>query len=743
MPNWPTVDDYCQALIDAPACLAASLGGNVEIICDQEGRQITRRGDGSIVFKARIGASSAVSAIKCFLRPQNHLKYRYMALVHEVTTGEIADYFPQHIRFVEKGISINQYWFPIVAMDWIDGDTIHDYARDSIASGKAARLFHLADALLEMEHKLAEHGLSHGDLSNSNLLVERTAANHLKLVDLDGIYVDSLSKFNPQLPSSEHFQHPHRDSNHFGADTDRFAFWIIYASLMAFAIDPDLWRISGADRDPDRLLFTRNDFNEPQLSPTLAALRCHHDRRLQNLSISLDTLLLFGMHQIPRVSRDLRIVFPSDEINLAPTASYIKLDAVARDIVDDFTHTIMPCRIFAGITVLSLAIFAILQQVYAAHPLYLVAAAIALFVIDCVAFALLYRHDHAVLTARNCRDQHLAAKESLMRLHAETQLCKEKKSIVDRKISMRRNNLSKQAQDLSEGETYKIKLEATSLADKVKLLEERLCKVENLEKEDINRCKSSDEFILLAELDRALRDSVHDESQEMEAEIRENQLKNIDHLLAGKGINEANILPFPVMYELSQNGYRNAADVLKGDIYQVAGITEKRAAMLLDWANRCAAEVLADQPRTISRTVRLQIEAHYLDLRDQLEAQKWPLQQKFDIEVNAIFAKYSNEKREVMGELSGAKKTFKAAEDRISKAYETKLAELNRKYARELNMLDGQLRDFEQELDERFKQVYLANEKLAKSVRTVASTRKLTFAFYLQRVFALARPSAG
>ena len=140
------------------------------------------------------------------------------------------DYLPQAIK-------VNGQILPGIKMDWVEGETLDNYI---INHPSHDEMLQLANKFLKMCKTMCDAGVSHGDLSCSNILI--TSSGDIKLVDYDSFYVPSLGgKFFQTTCGQPAFQHPLRkDGLLMSSRDDYFSQQVIYLSLLGIAHDPFL-----------------------------------------------------------------------------------------------------------------------------------------------------------------------------------------------------------------------------------------------------------------------------------------------------------------------------------------------------------------------------------------------------------------------------------------------------------------------------------------------------------------------
>src|SRR4051812_33360257 len=163
-------------------------------------------------------------------------------------------------------------------MEWVQADPLSHYIAANLQRPDA--LVQLAANFLNVVTELAEIGASHGDLQHGNLMVG--ADGTIKLIDYDGMYVPALAGRQGHEVGHRNYQHPARTHADFGPTLDNFSAWVIYASLLALAVDPSLW--TRLEAGEEKLLFSREDYTDPALGLGLRALELSGEPELTALA---------------------------------------------------------------------------------------------------------------------------------------------------------------------------------------------------------------------------------------------------------------------------------------------------------------------------------------------------------------------------------------------------------------------------------------------------------------------------
>ncbi len=228
---------------------------------DRLGLPFVSSGQFAYVFKLKHPNGKA-SAIRCFRGFLGDREIRYRAINHHLDSVVIPalasfEYDPQ-------GILVGPNRYPTLVMEWVDGPTLDVYLEAALQN--RAVILHLAEQWIKVVNSLRTAQVAHGDLQHGNIIVQ---TGTLRLVDLDGMFVPSMSQLNSSEIGHRHYQHPLRDPFFFNRDLDNFSALVVYLSLISLAERPDLWR----KFHDENLLLTRTDFLNPSSSPAFAQIK--------------------------------------------------------------------------------------------------------------------------------------------------------------------------------------------------------------------------------------------------------------------------------------------------------------------------------------------------------------------------------------------------------------------------------------------------------------------------------------
>lgn len=260
MSNLPTMDQYNDAVQHPQTAFTDSALKAAKIAINGMGLPVALGGGFALTYTAT--AQGRKYAIRCFHKEAKGLEARY----GQIDKGLRAAGGPYFVGFEYQptGVVVNGGKFPIVKMDWAEGDTLGSFLEDNYSD--RTRVEKLRTQFVELERFLRSKGIAHGDLQNLNVLVK----SDLRLIDYDGMYVSSLPIGQGTELGHKHFQHPMRTASDYGPNMDRFSFILIELSLRAVAQDPKLFSKHSTG---ENILLGANDFADPGGSAAFANLK--------------------------------------------------------------------------------------------------------------------------------------------------------------------------------------------------------------------------------------------------------------------------------------------------------------------------------------------------------------------------------------------------------------------------------------------------------------------------------------
>ena len=296
--QYPLISEY----IDAIRLAADNFDklSHLQPVLDGNGTPMMSSGNFAVVFKMHDPQAHKDVAVKCFLKEQEGRAESYQLIAQELAYTSSSFLTP--FRYLDKEIfvesqSTNDEEFPVVLMDWVEGETLDRYIQSHLADPNALRL--LAFQFSRLASWLLSQPFAHGDLKPDNILVRSDGT--LTLVDYDGMYVPAMEGTAARELGSPDFRHPLRTAERFNEHIDDFPLAVILLSLKALSLSPTLWNTYGAS---DRLLFSASDYRDlsscallqafpplladPELTRLYALfLLAHSEEGLSNVSFRL------------------------------------------------------------------------------------------------------------------------------------------------------------------------------------------------------------------------------------------------------------------------------------------------------------------------------------------------------------------------------------------------------------------------------------------------------------------------
>jgi len=256
-------------------------------------------------------AKGRTVAVRCFLREFGDQQERYAAISAHLATQTAAHLpYMTNFTYLARGIRVNGRWYPVLKMDWIEGESLQTYVERNLNRPDVLR--NLAEQWVQMAKLLRSAAIGHGDLQHGNVIV---CGGQLRLIDYDGMYVPALAGRTSHEIGHRNYQHPARSERDFGPGIDHFSTWVVYTSLVALSVQPALWQsYSGGD---ECLIFRREDFERPAASTLLQSLENATDARLADLADIFHTVLLLPPDRVPPI--DGPLAWPAN--GKAPTAA--------------------------------------------------------------------------------------------------------------------------------------------------------------------------------------------------------------------------------------------------------------------------------------------------------------------------------------------------------------------------------------------------------------------------------------
>ena len=281
--QYPLISEYVRAIQDASNNLD-ELAHLVPVL-DDHGEPYRSSGAFAVVFKMKDEQTGKCYALKCFTEEQEGRAEAYRQIADELEFVDSS--YITSVKYLDKEIfvdsSCEEDEFPVLLMDWIDGETMENYIAENYQDNYAMAM--LCYRFCKMAAWLRSQPFAHGDIKPDNIMVRPDG--NLTLVDYDGMFVPAMKGQKSPTIGTKDFSHPLRTVDDFDENIDDFALASIALSLKAVSLKPSLLDEYGA---ADRLLFSADDYCDLSKSKVMAALQ--EQMNNEELTILLSMFLL-------------------------------------------------------------------------------------------------------------------------------------------------------------------------------------------------------------------------------------------------------------------------------------------------------------------------------------------------------------------------------------------------------------------------------------------------------------------
>ena len=264
--QYPLISEYLAAIREAKDNLD-TLSHLVPVL-DKYGEPYRSSGAFAVVFKMKDEQTGKCYALKCFTEEQEGRAEAYRKIAEEL---EFVDSpYITSVKYIEKELFVDSNCedeeFPVLLMDWIEGETMETYIADNYTDNYAMSM--LCYRFCKMAAWLRSQSFAHGDIKPDNIMVRPDGT--LTLVDYDGMFVPAMKGQKSPTIGTKDFSHPLRTVDDFDETIDDFALASIALSLKAISLNPSLLNTYGAS---DRFLFSAADYLDLSKSKTMTALQ--------------------------------------------------------------------------------------------------------------------------------------------------------------------------------------------------------------------------------------------------------------------------------------------------------------------------------------------------------------------------------------------------------------------------------------------------------------------------------------
>ncbi len=657
---WPSPQDYSEAVQNPKTGFFEQdlREGRPEL--NQLGLPRPRSGSFATVYK--ILGASCHWAVRCFLNPVSDQQERYSEISAHLARINLP-YLVQ-FSFLAQGIKVSAKAYPVLKMEWVEGEPLITYIAKSL--GNSAALLSLAVRWIEMMNALRNASIAHGDLQHGNILIVN---GEFRLVDYDGMFVPNLlGKACPER-GQRNYQHPQRTEFDYGPSLDNFSSWVVYVSLVALSVQPELWhQFRGGD---ECLLFRQPDFEYPEKSAIFKALENSKDDRVQSLVGLFRSLLDLRPQDVPAL--DGQIV-PSPSAYSKPSTSPSWIDdyvprqrkedktATATSAnapepspswIQDFTEPVSVTahqfknsprteRIVLGISLFSIALAILFVFLGFTSPVVLGFVLLLISLLNYGIWSFSFRRDASVVAKKAVANELKTSEDKVGMLRAVVQSREaDKKSLLERH-SFEQSKVARQLEAARQDEQRELSAVQTAFQLEMNSISNRRRGLTQQETDALQKI-SSTLGAQLGNLNRQISESVQAEASELSRTLAAQQDQYVTNYLRGWHIDAASLTGIGPGYKsrLRMAGIISAADI-DNRVYSVKGFGAARSAELFRWQRPLKAKAIQNMPKALSPPDTGAIKAKYGSKRQDLASQKEAAEQRVKSAEIAVRAQYKS-----------------------------------------------------------------------------------------------------
>lgn len=753
---WPTPQDYNEAVQNPRLSFTDPelRAGQAEL--NNIGLPRPIAGGFACVYKIQSGGN--IWAARCFLSEVTDQQQRYEAISKHLAAAKLPHTVP--FSYLTGGIKVHERTYPLVKMQWVQGESLSTFVGRCV--GYPDTLLSLAKVWSQLLADLKAASIAHGDLQHGNVVV---VGDQLRLLDYDGMFVPCLAGKQSNEVGHRNYQLPTRTQWDYGSHVDNFAAWVIYVSLVALAVHPELWtRHRGGD---ECLIFRKADFEHPENSDLLRDLNSSPNAQLRVLVELFVSLFSLSPQDIPSLDGNLTKVTDassprpfspqsvanwwSDHVDSASqTVERFAEPPVAEEdpvvvdpgwILDSMMDTAaVEPLVFRGqvkdvriIMAGSLALIA-LTNLLAVIPATQVAVATpCIFGLNLLLCYVRFKRDpcQAEVEAFKVESKAFARRVQAHQLliasiSAERLALQEKLAAMEREIGGQKTRLFAFSQKEQKAAQAKLDTQLTTVNQR-------------------RRETSASESIKLNSIQGTLGNQISDLTRRIiglrQKEVEETNtaqdalLKNhVQSYLRSHSVRGSSIpgIGESYMARLAYSGFTTAADI-DWSVSRIHGIGPTRTAALIRWKERLENEARRSAP-TLSQQDRLRIETKYRQECMTLESAKQQLQVQFNNQVTSTKQYFAGVRQSHNDEEQQLRAAWAQRKGLILQEQNAEITKLDQKLNAARNQVALAMTELSQKLRQTQKQAFGLRWQTAKKEKEGRRFACLGFKHYLHKV---------
>jgi hypothetical protein len=602
-----------------------------------------------------------------------------------------------------------------------------------------------------MIQALRHASIAHGDLQHGNVLV---GSSGLKLVDYDGMFVPALLGKRGTELGQPNYQHPRRADVDFGPSLDSFSAWVIYVSIVALSIYPNLWQtFRGGD---DCLLFRRADFEDPDSSRVIRALEHCQNQSLRDLVEFFKIALYSSPATIPDFDNAVPVplvVAPPEAAPRVPSwlQDHLTISSpsvsrqqdpapgVDQSWVLDFMASQTPPPAFTGnVAVLRLffwcsALAAIAAFVFSSTVVGLASSAsLAVSILVCF-----WRFKtEAVVRARA---------QSLLKFRNAEKEIREAHRTLEEVDVKKRSLLAKEDEDVNKlkGEIQEVAADEKKQCDAAERTLRQATASAMQTKHRIDQQEASELQQIhdtlgtgASKLAQQIAQSQQAEVNEVASALKAKQQDFIRHRLEAVRLSTGTIpgIGTYIINNLIYAGIRTAADCNSLQYKKVPSVGPRRVSAILAWRQQLEAEAQKRMPKALTPQEESAIRSKYIAPRAQLQSQMTIVQETMVSREAEVRQRHASARAPIDSQIGVEKGKEAEARKRIQAESRRRQDILQEGMARAQQRAKDAIAELEKPVREQRQALQSAQWKVAKARIESGRYRKVTFGRYVRHV---------
>ena len=202
--QYPLISEYVRAIQDASNNLDEL--AHLVPVQDDHGEPYRCSGAFAVVFKMKDEQTGKCYALKCFTEEQEGRAEAYRQIADELEFVDSS--YITSVKYLDKEIFVDSSYgedeFPVLLMDWIDGETMENYIAENYQDNYAMAM--LCYRFCKMAAWLRSQPFAHGDIKPDNIMARPDGS--LTLIDYDGMFVPAMKGQKSPTIGTKDFSHP-------------------------------------------------------------------------------------------------------------------------------------------------------------------------------------------------------------------------------------------------------------------------------------------------------------------------------------------------------------------------------------------------------------------------------------------------------------------------------------------------------------------------------------------------------